>query len=124
MGDSFYYLLHGPFSLVLNLDWFHVGPPLERHDFLVLPYIDPSEIGGLILEVKHADLVWISRWAAAVWQLSCPLKMFNIASFLLSSSVVVPSATLLFTHSVLVDYVFKVDSVLHTRFARRLIDLD
>ena len=81
MGDPLYHLLHWPFSLVLKLDWFDVGSSLQRHGFLVLPYVDPSEVRGLILEVKHANLVRIPRRAAAVWQLSCPFKMLNIATF-------------------------------------------
>ena len=124
MGDPFYHLLHWPFSLVLKLDWFDVGSPLQRHGFLVLPYVDPSEVRGLILEVKHANLVRIPRRAAAVWQLSCPFKMLNIATFLFGSSMVVPPAALLFAHRGLVDDIFKVDSVRYAGFARRWIDLD
>ena len=123
VGNSFNDWLIRTSCLVLNLDWFIIGSSLHRHCLLVLSNVDPSEVWRLVLIVKHANLVWISLWTAAVGQLSRPLVVFNISVLFIWSSMVVPASFLLAAIT-WVHHVFKVRSVRYSRLARVLIDLD
>ena len=123
VGNSFNDLMIRTPCLVLNLDWFIIGSSLHRHCLLVLSYVDTSEVWRLVLIVKHANLVRISLWTAAVGQLSGPLIVFNISILFIWSSMVVPASFLLAAIT-WVQYVFKVHSVRYSRLARVLIDLD